>query len=143
LPFTVRPSVSRSNIAEHGNVSRVRRFFYWQVTLLPAYAIICVILAVAVVVEVTKRGPYTSWYNQRLNEKALRAGLVGAPESRVEEVLGRADGFMRSWVEADGRIQALETYQYYPYPRLPLSQFEVHCAAGVVRSLEMFGDRGD
>jgi Beta-lactamase len=41
-------------------------------------------------------GPYTRWYNHRLQGTALRAGLVGAAESEVERVLGRADNVYES-----------------------------------------------
>lgn len=32
------------------------------------------------------------------------------------------------------------TYEYFPYPFLPFSKFQVHCTRGIVSTLERFDD---
>ena len=99
-------------------------------------------------VEAAALGPYTTWFNQRMKARAERAGLVGRPESEVEEVLGRASSSYRfpaaRVVSSEGSVRVVGrpgwTFDYYPYPFLPVAKFQVHCHDGVVTGLEMFDD---
>jgi hypothetical protein len=122
---------------------RLKRLLFWQLTLLPTYAGVSVLLFLLAMLEATKRGPYSTWYNQRMSRKAAQASLVGAPESRVVAVLGRPDDVMGAWDQRKGETgpHRIAVYQYYPYPLVPLAKFRVHCAQGVVRNVETFGDR--
>ena len=85
-----------------------------------------------VCVEAGSVGPYTAWYNHHKKDLATKAGLVGRPIADIETVLGPADAIQ----EFDG----YRTYEYYPYPLLPFSKFQVHTDNVVVFSLEMFDD---
>ena len=127
-------------------MSRLKRVFFWQVTLLPIYMLCCLGLVFASGYEAAEHGPYTSRFNRRLKAQAEQAHLVGGPVDRVAAVLGSPDNVMESWevMRSDGRpargAEFVTTYEYYPYPWLPFSKFQVHTMAGVVRSLEMFDD---
>ena len=96
--------------------------------------------------EAAERGPYTRWFNHRLKAQAEQAHLVGVPADRVAAVLGSPDNVMEFWevIRADGTpapgAKFVTTYEYYPYPWLPFSKFQVHTIEGVVRGLEMFDD---
>jgi hypothetical protein len=116
----------------------LKKFVFWQVTLLPTYLFVWLALLVGAALEAASLGPYTSWVERRLHGKAVQAGLLGSPESRVEQVLGRADHVTRGWEPAEegAAPRATAIYEYYPYPLVPLSQFRVHCAQGRVRVLE-------
>ena len=127
-------------------MSRLRRAIFWQIILLPPYILVCLGLVFASGFEAANHGPYTWSFNFRLKTKAEQGHLVGASVSRVVAVLGSADNVMEFWevIGADGRpapgAELVTTYEYYPYPWLPLSKFQVHTTSGVVRSLEMFDD---
>lgn len=114
--------------------------------LLPAVVVGLLLLVFAASWESAHLGPYTSWYNNRLLAKAERAHLVGSSVDRVQEVLGPADNIMRFRDASDvdggpaGQARFVTTYEYYPYPWLPFSKFQVHTTEGVVRSLERFDD---
>ena len=137
-------------VPETSKLSRTKRLLFWQITLLPAYALFAFLFVGGVLIgapiEAARLGPYTTWFNQHLQRKAIEAGLVGAPEKRVRAVLGAPDNVRQFWevIEASGQpargAQFITTYEYYPYPVLPISKFQVHCAGGVVRGLEMFDD---
>lgn len=126
--------------------SVLKRAAFWQITLLPTYAVGLLFLTLAASWESAELGPYTSWFNNRLLAKAEQAQLVGSPADRVVKVLGPPDNVMRFWevLDADGRPAAhakfVTTYEHYPYPWLPFSKFQVHTTEGVVRSLERFDD---
>jgi hypothetical protein len=121
-----------------GRTASIKKFVFWQFTLLPTYAFLWLALVVGAALEAASLGPYTAWVDQRLHRMAVQAGLVGAPESRVELVLGRADNVMRGWEPAEegAATRATAIYEYYPYPFVPLSKFRVHCAQGRVRAVE-------
>ena len=127
-------------------MSPVKRAVLWQITLLPTYILCCLALVLAASWESAELGPYTSWFNHRLKARAEQAHLVGDSENRVVEVLGAPDNIMEFWdrLDADGRPadhpEFVRTYEYYPYPWLPFSKFQVHTTGGVVSNLEMFDD---
>jgi hypothetical protein len=81
-----------------------------------------------------------------MRDRAVEARLVGSVEARVPIVLGEPDHVMRFWevIGTDGvpppGSEYVTTYEYYPYPNVPLSKFQVHCVRGVVRGIEMFDD---
>lgn len=60
-------------------------------------------------------------------------------------VLGR-DNVMQFWqiLDRDGSTapvaEFVTTYEYFPYPFLPFSKFQVHCTRGIVSTLERFDD---
>ena len=91
-------------------------------------------------------GPYTTWYNEKLENKAQKANLVGRPIDDVKLVLGEPDHIVRFWsyVEIPGieelRSASFATLEYYPSPFLPFSKFQVHTTGGIVHSLEKFDD---
>ena len=127
-------------------MSRLKRIVFWQITLLPTYMLGGLGLLFASGYEAAKLGPYTTWFNHHLRAKAEQSHLVGASVNRVVAVLGSPDNIMEFWERtgADGRpapgAEFVTTYEYYPYPWLPFSKFQVHTTRGVVRSLEMFDD---
>jgi hypothetical protein len=97
--------------------------------------------------ELTTTGPYTRWYNQSRYDLAVREQLVGRPETDVEKVLGPASDVWRRWTTTNmetGRPVAgsrfVTTFNYAPFPFLPVQKFQVHCEHGKVQSLEMFDD---
>lgn len=108
----------------------------------------CCLLPVGACVETASLGPYTRWFNQQMNGRATAAGLVGQPEAKVEVVLGRPSNdytYPASYIlNGDGGRSpvgaAVHTFDYYPYPLLSFSKFQVHCHDGVVTSLELFDD---
>ena len=101
-------------------------------------------------VDGSLEGPYTTWFNRRMMARATAAGLVGLPEANVEAVLGAASyeyTFAAPYMASpDGGSPVVvvgqpgRTFDYYPYPFLPFSKFQVHCHLGVVTGLEMFDD---
>ena len=104
----------------------------------------------AACIEVRSLGPYTRWFNERMMARATAGGLIGKPETSVEPLLGRANdvqdyssGYIISAhggvVDAPG-AKKIRTFNYYPYPQIPLSKFQVHCTEGIVTNLEMFDD---
>ena len=104
-------------------------------------------LPVGACIEVSSVGPYTTWFNQRKMARAKAAGLVGQPEANVEAVLGRPNNdytHAAYILSPDGGTRVvgdpLRTFDYYPYPFVPFSKFQVHCHGGVVTGLEMFDD---
>lgn len=125
---------------------RMKRAIFWQITLLPIYMLSCLGVVFGSAYEPAEHGPYTSWLNHRLKARAEQAQLVGAPADRVAAVLGSPDNVMEFWevIGANGKpapgAKFVTTYEYYPYPWLPFSKFQVHTTDGVVRSLEMFDD---
>jgi hypothetical protein len=127
-------------------LSALKSAVFWQITLLPSYVVGLLLLILAASWESAEVGPYTSWFNNRLLAKAEQAHLVGSSADRVVKVLGQPDNIMRFWevLDADGRpaihAQFVTTYEYYPYPWLPFSKFQVHTTGGVVRTLERFDD---
>jgi hypothetical protein len=127
-------------------VSKLKRAIFWQITLLPTYMLVCVGFVCASVFEAAQHGPYTRWFNDHLDAKARRADLIGRPVSRIRSVLGSPDNIMEFWevIGADGRpapgAEFVTTYEYYPYPWLPFSKFQVHTTRGIVRGLEKFDD---
>jgi hypothetical protein len=127
-------------------MSRLKRAIFWQIMLLPTYTLGCLGLVFASAYEAVEHGPYTRWFNHRLKAEAEQARLVGGPAHRVAIVLGSPDNIMRFWevIGADGRpapgAEFVTTYEYYPYPWLPFSKFQIHTTRGGVRSLEMFDD---
>jgi hypothetical protein len=127
-------------------MSQVKRAIFWQIILLPTYVLACLALILAASWESAQLGPYTNWFNHRLKTRAERARLVGSSEKRVVEVLGTPDNIMEFWevLDAEGRpaqhAHFVRTYEYYPYPWLPFSKFQVHTVGGVVHNLEMFDD---
>ncbi|MFT3842135.1 MAG: hypothetical protein QM723_34410 [Myxococcaceae bacterium] len=98
-------------------------------------------------VESANLGPYTTWYNHRLRARAEQVGLVGKPEVEVEKLMGWANsdydlGTYKLLPNGDTERTSItgHTYDYYPYPWIPFSKFQVHCHNGVVSSLEEFDD---
>ena len=92
-------------------------------------------------------GPYVRWYNQRMYQIATSHGLVGRPDSDVETVLGPASVIYRYWntTRMDTGLptpdaEFITTFNYAPFPELPMKKFQVHCEGGKVRTLEMFDD---
>ena len=81
-----------------------------------------------------------------MRDRALEAHLVGSAERAVPAILGEPDYVRRFWdvIGADGGpppgSEYVTTYDYYPYPNVPVSKFQVHCVRGVVRGIEMFDD---
>jgi hypothetical protein len=49
----------------------------------------CVLVSLLKAVDAANHGPFTTAFNQRCQELADRAGLVGSPESDVRKVLGK------------------------------------------------------
>ena len=96
--------------------------------------------------ECASLGPYTSWFNNRLLSRAESAHLVGASQDLVEKALGKPDNVMQFWeVLGPDKSSApgakfVTTFEYFPYPFLPFSKFQVHCVDGLVRTLERFDD---
>jgi hypothetical protein len=125
---------------------RLKRAIFWQVTLLPTYVLACLGLVFVSGWEAAEHGPYTRWFNHRLKVQSEQAHLVGRPADRVIATLGTPDNIMEFWevIGADGRpapgAEFVTTYEYYPYPWLPFSKFQVHTTGGIVRGLEMFDD---
>jgi hypothetical protein len=122
-----------------------KRALFWLVTVIPACVLACVVVMFAAMYEATKRGPYTRRFNQRLRARADEARLIGAPVARVREVLGPPDSIRGSFeIGPDGAptvpMVPISTYEYYPYPWVPLAKFRVHTSGDVVRSVEMFGE---
>lgn len=128
------------------SLPRWKRLLFWQVALLPTYLLVALLLAIGGVVEAGRRGPYTKWYNQHLRQLALDARLQGSHETRVADVLGLPSNIMEFWDVRDSSgnpaqgAHLIRTYEYYPYPYLPFSKFQVHCTEGIVRTLEMYDD---
>jgi hypothetical protein len=149
------------------DISRLKRFLFWQVVLLPTYALVAALVALSSIrdlwlpvvravasgahdspawLEATAHGPATTAFNHRMRDRALGAHLVGGPEQRVAVVLGEPDYVRRFWevIGANGfpppGSEYVTTYEYYPYPNVPISKFQVHCVRGVVRGIEMFDD---
>jgi hypothetical protein len=104
----------------------------------------------AACVDLTTLGPYTRWFNERLMARAQADGLIGKPATSVEPLLGPADevqdytnGYI---ISADGGVvdahppRKIRTFNYYPYPHISFSNFQVHCTEGIVTGLEMFDD---
>src|SRR4051812_4710832 len=88
-------------------------------------------------------GPYATWYNNRCQELADRAKLIGRPESDVVKVLGPPTAVWKYWSgvwTSTGRpipgAYLTTTYNYAPCPISPSGLFQVHCRDGVVRSTE-------
>lgn len=126
--------------------SVLKRRVLKAITLLTAVVAGLLLLVCAAIWESARLGPYTSWFNNRMLAKAERAHLVGSSVDRVQDVLGPADNIMRFRDASDvdgrsaGHARFVTTYEYYPYPWLPFSKFQVHTTEGVVRSLERFDD---
>jgi hypothetical protein len=150
-----------------GDISRLKRFAFWQLILLPTYALVAGLLGLfsirdtwlpvarAVAAggydsvafrEASAHGPTTTAFNHRMRTLSLEGRLVGSGEQRVAAVLGTPDYVRHFWevIGADGvpplGSEYLTTYEYYPYPNVPVAKFQVHCVGGVVRSIEMFDD---
>lgn len=149
------------------SISRLRRFAFWQVILLPTYALVASLVGLSLIRdtwlpvvraftageynspafrEAVAHGPTTSAFNHRMRDTALAARLVGSAEQRVPAVLGEPD-YVRSFWEVVGAngvpppgSEYVTTYEYYPYPNVPVSKFQVHCVRGIVRGIEMFDD---
>lgn len=126
-------------------MSRLKRVLFWQITLLPTYFVAFLALLVATALEAAAHGPYTSWVNHRLAAKAEQARLVGRSVAEIPMVLGPPDNVRSSWevigpagTESDAR--RVVSYEYYPYPWVPFSKFQVHTTDGRVRSVELFDD---
>jgi hypothetical protein len=91
-------------------------------------------------------GPWAVAFNQRCQERAQRADLVGRPERDVPDVMGPASSVWRYWSETDLSGQPvvgasfIVTYNYAPCPFVPAGVFQVHCVGGVVESLEQLDD---
>ena len=119
---------------ERVRLSRLKRLVFWQIVLLPTYALVGIVLIVAAVLEAGRLGPYTTWYNHHLRKRAESDHLIGAPEARVVELLGCPDNIMTF------SAGFVTMYEYYPYPFLPMSKFQVHCIGGTVRVIEEFDD---
>jgi hypothetical protein len=108
--------------------------------------IMCVLVSLLKAVDAANHGPYTTAFNQRCQELANRAGLVGSPESNVRKVLGEPTSVWRrrSQWHTDGRPVAVAylntTYNYAPCSFLPCGKFQVHCVGGVVESTEQLDD---
>jgi hypothetical protein len=112
------------------------------------YGAILPIAWIYMIVELSdETGPYVRWYNQRMNQIAMSHHLVGRPESDVEVVLGVASTIYRSWSITRMNTglptpdaEFITTFNYAPFPELPMKKFQVHCEGGKVRTLEMFDD---
>lgn len=105
------------------------------------------LFAVAFIDVVFIQSVYIHKYNMSLSQRAIGAGLIGAPEDTVENVLGRASYKTSGWNMTDMETgkptddaKFSTTYCYAPYPFIPYQRFEVHCANGKVTSIEMFED---
>jgi hypothetical protein len=137
--------VARTGLHEE-EMSRLKRAVFWQMTLLPAYALTCLGVVIAAGYEAAEHGPYTRSFNNRLKAKAEQSHLVGGPSRRVAVVLGSPDNTKASWdvVGPDGTpvpgAEFVVTYEYYPYPWVPFSKFQVHTTRDVVRGFEVFDD---
>ena len=122
------------------------RLFSRPVRLLLLFAVTGAIAFGLVIWECASLGPYTSWFNNRLLSEAESAQLVGASQELVEKVLGKADNVRQFWeVLGPDKLPApgakfVTTFEYFPYPFLPFSKFQVHCVDGSVRTLERFDD---
>jgi hypothetical protein len=154
-------------VKDTNDIPRLRRFAFWQVILLPTYALAAGFVGLASVRDVwlpvvravasgaydslafheaAAHGPTTTAFNHRMRDRALEARLVGSAEQRVAIVLGEPDYVRHFWevIGANGvpppGSEYVTTYEYYPYPNVPVSKFQVHCVRGVVRSIEMFDD---
>ncbi len=90
--------------------------------------------------EAANAGPYTTWFNHRLRDRAAQANLVGRPQADVERVLGAAsrERDVREAVPGAALPVTRHTYDYYPYPWAPESKFEVRCEQGVVAAFHEF-----
>jgi hypothetical protein len=118
--------------------------------MMAVVAVVAVIMSVSVsllkAADAANHGPYTYAYNQRCQELADRAGLVGSPESDVVKVLGRPTSLWRHWSQwyQNGRpapgAYINTTYNYAPCSFLPCGVFQVHCVGGVVKSTEQLDD---
>jgi hypothetical protein len=83
-----------------------------------------------------------------MQQLAADGDLIGAEESRVEQLLGPATLVLRGWSKTNTKSGEPThdavyntTYKYSPYPLLPLfDTFEVHCRNGKVVSIELFDD---
>lgn len=84
--------------------------------------------------DAVSHGPYSVWYNSKCQHLADQAKLVGGPERRIIEVLGRPTSFYSREVAGE------RTYNYAPFPRFPVAKFQVHCVNGIVVGLEQFDD---
>ena len=150
-----------------GDISRLKRFAFWQLILLPTYALVASLLGLFSIRDVwlpvvraiasgayespafreaSAHGPATTAFNHRMRALSLEARLVGSAEQRVAAVLGTPDYVRQFWevMGADGvpppGSEYVTTYEYYPYPNVPVAKFQVHCVGGAVRSIEMFDD---
>lgn len=118
--------------------------------MMAVVAIVAVIMSVSVsllkAADAANHGPYATAFNQRCQELADRAGLVGSAENDVVKVLGKPTSVWRHWSQwhpnghpAPGAC-INTTYNYAPCSFLPCGVFQVHCAGGVVKSTERLDD---
>ena len=113
-------------------------------------AIVAVIMSVSVsllkAVDAANHGPYITAFNQRCQELADRAGLVGRSESDVVKVLGKHTSVWRYWSTRDGMDRPapgaylITIYNYAPCSFLPCGKFQVGCDGGVVKGTEQLDD---
>lgn len=100
-----------------------------------AVAAFAVTLPVLVIIDCFGHGPYCSWYNQRCQELADRAHLVGRPVADIPLILGPPSSIW-DYGHPEG---TRKTYNYDPWG-LETGMFQVHCRGGVVAALEQFDD---
>ncbi|WKZ57708.1 MAG: hypothetical protein QY326_03315 [Bdellovibrionota bacterium] len=118
------------------------RTFLWSAGVLCCL----VVLFLATAYETAHLGPYTTWFNENLEKKSKQAALVGDSVARVVPVLGSPSNVRQFWevIGADGKpapgAHFVTTYEYFPYPWIPFSKFQVHTSEGIVRGIEKFDD---
>jgi hypothetical protein len=92
-------------------------------------ALVGVVLAVVLPpIDAFFHGPLARRFNQRYQQIADQARLVGRPEADVVTYLGAP-----TYIDASDRDV---TYNYAPISWLPTGKFQVHCSKGIVVAVE-------
>ena len=98
-------------------------------------------------IDAANHGPHATEFNERCQELADGAGLVGRLESYVVEVLGKPTSVWKYWSATDlqtGQPAAgahlITTYNFAPSFFMPCGKFQVHFAGGLVKSTEQLDD---
>ncbi len=118
----------------------------WRIIAICQIALL-IALPVLALMDSLSVGPYTRYFNYSMYNKAMEAGLVGANEERVEQVLGKASYCYSGWTSTyidSGKptphSRCITTYNFSPLMIMPMAKFQVHCEDGKVISLELFDD---
>ena len=92
------------------------------------------LISVLIIIDIEKRGPYTTWYNNLKMQQAEKHAIIGKSEGEVIKCLGNPSfSYMRS-----GHNN--RTLNYAPFSFFPYGLFQVHLRNGIVHSVEMFDD---